>query len=272
MKDHPLFNDDPNDTERRSRNIDFINIHQWVNGKKTTLHMQWEPEDLMTIADVYAAVGEGHFELVGRENERKRVVDRTALIIKPPRSNGQSTTPNGAPASTQPQSGQQPAAPAAPAVPVMNLGNIQIPPNMDPNMVMMLVMLNTQQQQSEAAARSHQAQIAAQREDSRMFMQAQTQLMASLTTSTSQMVVGLLQGLGSFMPKSAGGSEGTAEAFIKGIETMTELHAGIKEGQDAGKPTDWNTVSGNIVAGIKTLREVAALSNAAPVAAGAPAT
>lgn len=270
MKDHPLFNDDPNDTERRSRNIDFINVHQWINGKKQTLHMQWEPEDLLTIADVYAAVGEGHFELVGRENEKKRVVDRTALIIKPPRSNGQSAAPNGT--ATQPQQPGAPAAPAAPAVPVMNLGNIQIPPNMDPNMVMMLVMLNTQQQQSDAAQRSHQAQIAAQREDSRLFMQAQTQLMIGLANSSAQMLTGLIQGIGSFIPKGAAGSEGTAEAFIKGIETMTELHAGIKEGQDAGKPMDWNTVSGNIVAGIKTLKEVAALSNAPPVAAAGPAT
>lgn len=275
MRDHPLFNDDPNDTDRRTRSIDFINIHQWINGKKQAVPNQWEAEELLTIADVFAAVGEGQFELVGRENEKKRVVDRVALTIKAPRGSA-AATGNGAQPAQQPQPAAA-AAPAVTAIPMMQVGNIQIPPGMDSNMVMMLVMLNAQQQQSVMQQNTMTAQMAAQREDSRNFMQVQNQLMLGLTQSTASMVTGLLQGIGSLIPRgSNGGAEGTADAFIKGIETMTELHAGIKEGTEAGKPTDWKEVTGNIVTGIKALKDVAAITNSAPagpvVPPGVPGT
>jgi hypothetical protein len=121
------------------------------------------------------------------------------------------------------------------------------------------------------------AQMAAQREDSRNFMQVQNQLMLGLTQSTASMVTGLLQGIGSLIPRgSPGGTEGTADAFIKGIETMTELHAGIKEGNSNGAPTDWNTVTTNIVTAVKGIRDVAAITNTPPagplVPPGIPAT
>lgn len=256
MKDHPLFNDDPNDTERRSRNIDFININQWSTnqhgGKKQSLNVQFEAADMLTVSDVFEAVGEGQFELVGRENEKKRVVDRVAITIKRP-GNAQPTT-NGTQAQQAQQAAQQPVASPLPSVPTMNLGTMQIPSGMDPNMAMILAMFHTSAQQTAG-------QLAAQREDARTYMQAQTQLMIGMANSNAQLITGLLQGIGQMVRPTGVGAEGTAEAFIKGIETMTELHAGIKEGQESGKPTDWTTVSGNIVAGIKTLKEVAAITS-----------
>lgn len=259
MKDHPLFNNDPNDTERRSRNIDFINFNQWINNKKQALPYQYEAEDLLTVSDVFGVVGEGQFELVGRENEKKRVVDRVALTIK-------SQPGTQAPAVPQPQAaqGQAQQQPASPPAPVMNLGNISIPPNMDPNMAIMLVMLSTQQQQHQASQAAMQMQMAAQREDARLFMKSQGEMMVGLNQNTVQLVTGLIGGLAAFIPRNAGGAEGTTDAFIKGIETMTELHAGIKEGAGAGPPTDWNTVTTNIVTAVKGIRDVAAITNGPP--------
>jgi hypothetical protein len=251
MKDHPLFNDDPNDTERRSRNIDFININQWVNGKRQALNLQYEADALLTVSDVFAVTGEGQFELVGRENDKKRVVDRVALTLRLPP--GAQPTPNATQQQAQ-QAAQQPVAPPLPSVPTMNLGTMQIPSGMDPNMAMILAMFHTSAQQNAG-------QLAAQREDARTYMQAQTQLMIGMANSNATLITGLLQGIGQMVRPTGAGAEGTAEAFIKGIETMTELHAGLKEGQDTGKPTDWTTVSGNIVNGIKTLKEVAAITN-----------
>lgn len=251
MKDHPLFNDDPNDTERRSRNIDFINIHQFVNGKRQIIPNQFEADQLLTVADVFEHVGAGNFELIGRENDRKRVVDRSMLTIKPlPGTQATSTT--------APRTETTPT-PVTPN-PVMNLGNIQIPPGMDPTMSMMLVLMHTSQQQMAAM-------LAAQRADSQAFMAAQQQLMLGLASNNTNLITGLLSGIGSMVSGGSGGSstDRTAEAFIKGIETMTDLHAGIQEGQEGGKPTDWATVSSNIVQGIRTLKDVAAITNA-PIA------
>jgi hypothetical protein len=269
MNDHPLFNNDPDDKERRSRNIDFININKWVGGKRVALPYQYEAEDLLTITDVFAVTGEGEFELVGRENDKKRVVDRVKVSLQAAPGTQPVNPPQPPPATAQPQ-------PAGPQIPMMSVGNIQIPPGMDSNMVMMLVMLNAQQQQAVMQQNTMTAQMAAQREDSRNFMQVQNQLMLGLTQSTASMVTGLLQGIGSLIPRgSPGGTEGTADAFIKGIETMTELHAGIKEGNANGAPTDWNTVTTNIVTAVKGIRDVAAITNTAPAApvvpAGAPA-
>jgi hypothetical protein len=261
VKDHPLFNDDPNDIERRERNIGFINIVEFDGSKKTTLPNQWEPEELQTAEDVYNAVGgPGRFELVGRDTNTKRVVDRCMIILK---------AKNGANAAA-------PAAPAAPreeprsstAQPMMTAGGMTIPSGMDPSLAMVLSLVAAQNQQSAAM-------LAAQREDNKTYMSQQVQLMLGMTNANTQLVTGLVTGLSqAFGNRPApGGSDSAAEAFIKGVETMVSLHAGIKEGEEEKNgPTpknDWTQISANIVESIKGIRDVAQATNAVTsVAAG----
>lgn len=258
MKDHPLFNEDPNDVERRSRNIDFINVYQTVNGKKQVIANQWDADQLQTIADLYDALGEGNFELVGREDKRKQVVDRVVINVRKARPGGPEAPPK--PDATQPAIG-----PPVSTTPLMQLGGMQIPQGVDSNMAIMLAMMHTTQQQMAS-------QLAAQRADANAYMQSQQQLMVGLSQSNSQLLVGLIQGIGSLVHQSTPGApDRSAEAFIKGIETMTELQAGIKEGAGAATPTDWATVSANIVNGIRQLKDLSAMSsNVVPVGAAPP--
>ena len=257
MKDHPLFNDDPNDIERRERDIGFINIVEFDGSKKTTLPNQWEPEELQTAEDVYNAVGgPGRFELVGRDVKTKRVVDRCLIILKA--KNGTNAAQPPAPAA-QPE--ERPRSSAS--QPVIQAGGMVIPAGMDPSLAMVLSLVASQNQQS-------QAMLAAQREDNKNYMAQQVQLMLGMTNANTQLVTGLVSGLTQAFSgrpgQQGGGSDNAAEAFIKGVETMVQLHAGMKEGEQDGKPAEpnnWTQISQNIVESIRGIRDVAQFTNAA---------
>lgn len=262
MKDHPLFNEDPNDTERRSREIDFINIYQFVNGKRTAISSEWEAEQLQTIADVFEAVGEGNFELVGRENQRKRVVDRVLVNIKAPRGAAPTPSQSSRSDASNPAAQQPPAAAASPGIPTMQIGAMAIPAGMDPTTAMMLALFHTSEQRNAA-------QLQAQREDSRLYIQQQTNLMIEFSKANASLLGSLVSGLAQFAGHGPAASPGVTEiaanSFIKGVEVITDLKAGIAEGSGAqSAPTDWSTVSANIVQGLRTLKDVAAVANAPP--------
>jgi hypothetical protein len=258
MIDHPLFNgDNPDDAKKRKLNIAYINIRVCEPGKKkVTLTNQWEPEELLTPADVLEAVGGnyGAYELIGR-GVNHQVVDTQMIVLGAPKG----YVPP-APAAA-PTNGQ----PATPSTPMMQAGGLLIPANMDPTTAMIISMMAVQMQQSAASAdrQDRQAQFA---------QQQLTTLMTGMAASQSGLVTGLV---GAFAPAliSRGGSPGdptassNAEAgFLKGIEIMAAMKAGLDEAGSGGK-TDWATVTTNIMQSVKSLAEVAKATAAAPAPA-----
>lgn len=251
MKDHPLFNDDENDIERRARDIGFINIHEFKGGKRVTLPQQYEPEELTTAECVFNAVGYGRFELVGRDSQTKRVVDRVLINLDPPK--GEAAPPKRA----DPPASPPPAAAAPAPFPAMQVGGMVVPANMDPSLAMFLAMATNQTQMLAQM-------LVAQREDSKIAMASNVQLMLGMSENTTRLITGLAGALGG---RPNGGPEGAAEAFIKGVETMGSLMQGVKEGnaETEGKPTDWGEIAKSVVESVKTIRDISQMS-----ATGAP--
>lgn len=250
MINHPLFNDDDSNEEKQSRDIGYINIRQFEGSRGVMLVGQWEPEQLQTAEDIYNAVGAGHFELIGRHARTNKIVDRVSITVKMPRSLNE---PPPKPEPRNPDLRLEP--PPPPAPPSMQAGNIVIPPGMDPQTAMMVTMMALGNQQNAA-------QLQAAREDSRHHSTQQTQLMLGLVQSFSAMTTGLAAALSGHGQPSQSGANSNVDAFLKGIETMADLRAGMKEEQEESKPTPWNEVTRNIADGIRNIVEVAKVANA----------
>ena len=243
MIDHPLFNsDNPEDVEKRKRNICYINIMVCEPGKKkVTLTNQWEPEELQTPADILEAVGGvgGTYELIGR-GQKHQIIDRAMFTLKGPKDHAPP-----APAQAQAQPATPPAVTMAPA-PTMQAQGIIIPSNMDPNVAMVISMMAMQNQNAQFNA------------------QNQTAMITGLATAFAPVI-----GAAMSRPGMAGapGSQGAAEAgFLKGIEIM----AAVREGMDSankGPATDWGSFSANVVQAVKGLVEVARTTSGSPAPA-----
>lgn len=248
MKNHPLFNDDPENIERATRDIGFINIYEFQGSKRVALTNQWEPEELQTLEDLYAAVGAGNFELIGRDRIKKTIVDRAMIALKAPK-NAQNQDHSDEPPQNRYRP-EPPAAPAVPTVPSMQGGGITIPPGTDPTMAMFMMLVTTQQQQNAA-------QLAAQREDSRINMQSMTQLLVGFTSAQAQMVTGLAGALNGGARAPGDGS--SADAFMKGVETMGNLVQGLREGSEEAEPKALNIgeVAKNIADSLGAVRDIA---------------
>lgn len=263
MKDHPLFNEDPENIDRRSRDIGYINIVKFNGTRKQTFPNQWEPETLMSVEDVYNAVGAGRFELIGRDLVKKFIVDRTMLEISDPDGNvPNAPPPNGPqnPAHQVPQQQYQPPQPAPaqqqfPPIPTAQGPGIQIPTGTDPTTALMLIFMQTQMENQKAA-----------REDARF--QASLQMTAMQTNmQTMASMVGALSG----RPGAPTGADNSAESLLKGVELMSNLYAGINEGGGLGgqkQALDWGAISTNIAQSIRGIVDITKATGAAGV--GAP--
>lgn len=265
MINHPLFNENDGDEERASRDIGYINIRQFVGSKPVTLTNQWDPEELQTSEDLFNAVGAGKFELIGRHALTKRVVDRVVIEIQPakgvaaPTPQAQQQQPHQgwqAPDPHQQQQQQQPT-----PQPNMVAGGIVIPPGMDPSMAMIITMIT-------ASTQTTNQMMMAQREDARFSMQQLTTMMLGFTESQARMVTGLVSGLAGRPPGGAG-SEST-EAFLKGVELMADIKAGVSEGSGEQKPTGWSEIAQNIAESLRAVRDIATLTSTTPAAAVVP--
>jgi hypothetical protein len=251
MKNHPLFNDDPDNTERAARDIGFINIYEFQGSKRVALTNTWDPEELQTLEDVFAVTGPGNFELIGRDSINKRIVDRQMISLKAPR--GMPERPAVAEEQRRPFR-TEPMPSAQPAQPIMQGGGFSIPSGMDPTMAMFLML--TQSQSAQASA-----QLAAQREDARAANATMAQLFGTFAQSQASMVTGLAAALGG--PRSApssGGDIGAADAFMKGVETMGQLLQGVKEGAaEAAEPKGPGLadVAKNIADSLGAVRDIA---------------
>jgi len=267
MKNHPLFNDDPDNLDRMSRDIGFINIYEFQGSKRVALTNQWDPEELQTLEDVYAAVGAGNFELVGRDALNKRIVDRQMIALKSPRGAAPEK-----PQSEEPQRAYrpEPVAPAQPSQPMMQGGGFSIPSGMDPTMAMFLMLTQSQSQQA-------QAQLQAQREDARAANATMAQLFGLFTQSQASMVTGLASALGGNRGGSGSGEVGAADAFMKGVETMGSLMAGVKEGAaeaNEEKPLNLGDIAKNIAESLGAVRDISRTASGmtgAPIEPGIPA-
>lgn len=253
MIDHPLFNDDPEDKDRRQRDIGFIQIVQFKAGKRVQLTGTWTAEELQTVDDLFAAVGPGKFELTGRSNNNHRIVDKVMIEIAQPRSGPeepQFQAPQGGQRQWQPPEPPQPQKPPEPPPNAMRIGDgVTIPAGMDPNMAMFAMMVQSQAQTSERA-------LLAAREDARANSRTMSEMFVGFMNAQGQMVTGLAQ---AFAGRGGGGGAagGQEEGFLKGIETMAQLSAGLNEGREDGKPTDWASVVQNIATGLRSISSIA---------------
>lgn len=249
MKNHPLFNDDPENVERTSRDIGYINIVKFNGPRRQNLPNQWEPESLLTIEDVFNAVGPGRFELIGRDIIKKYIVDRVMIEItdtegkiptnEPSRDEKQAPTPQFQQAPPQQHS------PVYPPIPTAQGSGVQIPAGTDPTTALMLIFMQTQMEAQKQA-----------REDSRFAAQLQMQSMQLNMQTMAQMVTALGG------RQSPGGADNSADSLMKGVELMSNLYAGINEGGGVGPkaPVDWGTVTTNIAQSIRGLADLAKVS------------
>ena len=252
MKAHPLFNEDSDNRDRMDRDIGYINIVKFNGTRRQTFPNQWEPESLMTIEDVFNAVGPGRFELIGRDSVRKYIVDRVMIEI----TDSEGKLPNNEPQSNSSQPQQQPA-PAVthqspvnyPPIPTAQGQGVQIPAGTDPTTALMLIFMQTQMEAQKQA-----------REDSRFAAQLQMQSMQLNMQTMAQMVTALGG------RQSAGGADNSAESLMKGVELMSNLYAGINEGggMSPKSPVDWGTVTTNIAQSIRGLADLAKVSTGGP--------
>lgn len=249
MKNHPLFNDDPENVERTSRDIGYINIVKFNGPRRQNLPNQWEPESLLTIEDVFNAVGPGRFELIGRDIIKKYIVDRVMIEItdtegKIPTSESREEKQAQAP---QYQQAPQPPQPTVyPPIPTAQGSGVQIPSGTDPTTALMLIFMQTQMESQKQA-----------REDARFAANLQMQSM-QLNMQTMAQLVTALGGR-----QSSGGADNSAESLMKGVELMSNLYAGINEGGGlkGAAPVDWGTVTTNIAHSIRGLADLAKVSS-----------
>jgi hypothetical protein len=253
MINHPLFNVDDDDPERAKKNIHYINIREFKPGNKTeTLTNQWEPEQLLTPGDVFMAVGhEGSFELVGR-GPKHQVVDRQYITVKAPA--GWQPQPGAMPQQPQVQQGQ----PTVGSTPLMQANGLLIPSNMDPSVAMIVSMMTMQQTQTQQQMIAQQQSAERQQQLSAQASQNMIQMMLGMQQNTTQLIGSALTSLAPLLMSSRapGDSNNAENGFLKGIEIMAAVKEGI-DGAAKGPTTDWGAVSGNIMAGIKALAEVA---------------
>jgi hypothetical protein len=253
MINHPLFNVDDDDPERAKKNIHYINIREFKPGNKTeTLTNQWEPEQLLTPSDVFMAVGhEGSFELVGR-GPKHQVVDRQYITVKAPA--GWQQQPGAMPQQSQVPQGQ----PTVGSTPLMQAGGLLIPSNMDPSVAMIVSMMTMQQAQTQQQMIAQQQSAERQQQLSAQASQNMIQMMLGMQQNTTQLIGSALTSLAPLLVSSRapGDSNNAENGFLKGIEIMAAVKEGI-DGAGKGPTTDWGAVSGNIMAGIKALAEVA---------------
>lgn len=254
MRNHPLFNEDPDNVERTQRDIGYINIIKFNGPKRQNLPNQWEPESLLTIEDVYNAVGPGRFELVGRDIIKKYIVDRVVIEITDPDGKIPTNEPREEKQATAPQYQQapQPQQPTVyPPIPTAQGSGVQIPAGTDPTTALMLIFMQSQMEAQKQA-----------REDARFAAQLQMQSMQLNMQTMAQMVTALGG------RQSSGGADSSAESLMKGVELMSNLYAGINEGGGVGPkaPVDWGTVTTNIAHSIRGLADLAKASGGGPAA------
>jgi len=258
MINHPLFNENDGNEDRAARDIGYINIRQFQGSKAITLPNQWDPEELQTVEDLYNAVGVGRFELIGRHALTKRVVDRTVIEIQLPKGAG-------APAEPMPQQQQarwqapEPQQPQQPTTPTMVAGGLQIPPGMDPQMAMMIAMMTTSQQTTNTM-------IMGSREDAKFYAAQQTELMLGFTRAQAEMITGLVGALAG--GRGGGGSGESTEAFLKGVELMADIKAGMREGDPSNeeKTPGWGEIAKNIAESLRAVKDIASITSSAPAA------
>lgn len=255
MINHPLFNENDGNEDRAARDIGYINIRQFEGSRAVTLPNQWDPEQLQTIEDLYEAVGVGRFELIGRHAVTKRVVDRVMIEIKLPKG-----SPPPPEQQQQQQQRWQPPEPqqAQQIAPTMVAGGVQIPPGMDPQLAMIVTMLTTSQQTTNAM-------IMGQREDARFHSAQQTELMLGFTRAQADMITGLV---GALAGNKAGGTGESTEAFLKGVELMADIKAGMREGEggDPEKTPGWGEIAKNIAESLRAVKDIATITSSAPAA------
>jgi flagellar motor protein MotB len=138
----------------------------------------------------------------------------------------------------------------------MNLGGLQLPPNIDPNLALMMLNAQFAKQDKEA-----------QREDSRHNMSTLVTILTTFADNQTKMmtsfVAALAQNQHSAPPVSS--SENTAEAFVKGVEVAANLMQGANEARvpaEAQTPT-WPETTKNIVDALKVVRDLSSLGTAA---------
>jgi hypothetical protein len=208
IKDHPFFSDPDDPPKEPDREIGFLTVFKFVNGKSSAFPNQWLPEDIMTETDLYAQVGPGVFDVVARCAKKKTIIDRVRKVVLDPVGEGFP-----APAVSLPgQAAAPPVAQPPPAPPVpgnITFGSIQIPANADPTTSMMLFMLHQQGQQ-----------MAQSREDARFYSGQQTMMM-------TRVIEAIAAKSGAPLPVVPDSSQN----FLKGVETAVDLMNGFAEQQ-----------------------------------------
>jgi hypothetical protein len=238
MKDHPLFCDD--DSENAGKDIRFINAVKFIGNKRMSLSDQWEPQDLMTIQQVYDAIGPGDFELVGRDATGKAVA-RARIAMEPKKGE-------------PPQMPKEPT-PAAPVAPspapanVMQFGATSIPVGSDPT----------------TAFQNNAQNAAAQREDSRHQLAMTVQMFGEFSKAQVNLVNGMFAALAGSQRGTGDVGERAVDLVLKGVELATGLREGAEDAkvkppeEPQEKPMDWTATTQNVVESLKVVRDIASL-------------
>jgi hypothetical protein len=213
-----LFQSDDDDAKMRAKllTIEMVSVRQFVQGQGTSIPRKYAITEMNTIEQLFGELGAGSFEVIGRDQARQ-IVRRVKHVVAPP-----------------------PGYVAPPVVPEPVPFHVQQPAatggSGDNQVLIAIIQLMGSQMQMTAQMVTGMLQMNGQ--NSREHVQA----MGSMFNGFATAQTGLLKEV-----MARAGSDDPQGAFLKGIETATEIRRGIDD-QNKGDADDSSSITETISA------------------------
>ena len=213
---HPLFplNDDEDDPDAVPPDVQEIHVQRKENGRLYTAPRVFFPNELTSLAQLFAEFGGGEYHLVAR-NAKKQLQARRMFTLQGP---SKPMFDDGA------IPGQAPKAPAQPTNPMMAMMGASGGESGGFMGLIMMMMQNMMSQQAQASQQSMQMMMAfistlsqgtqADKQAAQEAMNRQAERDARTAENQMQMMIKLTEA------RQAGNSTGGEESFFKGVEFM----------------------------------------------------
>lgn len=202
-----IFQQDDDDTTAKKAlaTIDTVNVCRFVNGTRESIPRKYAITELANLEQLYAELGAGSYELFGRD-QKSQIVKRVKVVVANP------------PGYVPPQ---QPIQPMQLQQPVQVQGG-----GGDNQVLVAIISLMGQQMNMTGQMMSTMMQMNGT--NSREHVQAMGQMFNGFATAQTSLLEKVM---------SQSGGKDPQDAFLKGIETATELRRGMAE-ENAGSSDD----------------------------------
>jgi hypothetical protein len=195
-----LFQSDDDDKamQTKLRSIEMVSVRQFVQGQANSIPRKYAITEMNTVEQLFAELGAGSFEVIGRDQSRQ-IVRRMKHVVAPP------------PGYVPPH--------APPEPPTFQPQPVQVSGGSGDNQVLIaIIQLMGSQMQMTAQMVTGMLQMNGQ--NSREHVQAMGQMFSGFSTAQTSLLEKVMAG-------SAG--KDPQDAFLKGIEAATEIRRGIDD-------------------------------------------